>query len=75
MSMFSGWLDLNEKYSCTISQLVLAWTAAQPTVSHVLCGSKTVLQSIENAAAGSVNIDSADIKRMEDDLIALDSPD
>ena len=75
MSLFSGWHDLNEKYTCTISQLVLAWTAAQPTVSHVLCGSKTVDQSIENAAAGSLNIDSADIKRMEDDLIALDSPD
>ena len=38
------------------------------TVSHVLCGSKTVDQSIENATAGNLNIASADIKRMEDDL-------
>ena len=74
-SMFSGWKDLQEKYDCTTSQLVLAWTAAQPAVTHVLCGSKTVAQSIENSKAGRLVLEPVDIERVEEDLIALDGQD
>jgi methylglyoxal reductase len=74
LDMFAGWADLSEKYRCTIAQLVIAWTAAQPGTTHVLCGTRTVEQGIENAGAGAFELDSGDIQRIRDDVIALGDP-
>jgi methylglyoxal reductase len=74
LDMFAGWADLTEKYCCTIAQLVIAWTAAQPGATHVLCGTRTVEQGIENAEAGAVELDHDDIQRIRDDAIALGDP-
>lgn len=41
-------------YDCSLSQLVIAWTLAQPAVTHVLSGMRTREQAVENAAAGRV---------------------
>ena len=38
LGLLASWEDLTRKYACTLSQLVIAWTAAQPGVTHVLCG-------------------------------------
>lgn len=35
-----------------LTQLVIAWTAAQPGITHVLCGARTAREARENAAAG-----------------------
>ena len=40
----------------TIGQLVIAWTVAQPGVTHALVGARTPQQAIENAKAGSVEL-------------------
>ena len=74
LDMFAGWTDLMDKYSCTVSQLTIAWTAAQPGATHVLCGTRTVEQGIENAGAGAVKLNPDDIQRIDDDLIALGDP-
>ena len=37
LNMFSLWEDLLDKYSCSIAQLTLAWSAAQPGATHILC--------------------------------------
>jgi len=74
LDMFAGWADLTEKYSCTLAQLVIAWTAAQPGATHVLCGTRTVEQGIENAEAGALELDPDDIQRLRDDAIALGDP-
>jgi len=74
LDMFAGWVDLKEKYSCTIAQLVIAWTAAQPGATHVLCGTRTVKQGIDNAGAGALELDPAEVQRMRDDVIALGDP-
>jgi len=74
LDMFAGWTDLTEKYCCTLAQLVIAWTAAQPGATHVLCGTRTVEQGIENADAGAVELDPDDIQRIRDDAIALGDP-
>jgi methylglyoxal reductase len=74
LDMLDGWSDLCEKYDCTLAQLVIAWTAAQPGATHVLCGTRTVEQGIQNAAAGALELDPDDVVRMRDDAIGLGEP-
>ncbi len=72
--MFAGWADLTEKHDCSIGQLTIAWTAAQPGSTHVLCGTRTVEQGIENAGAGSVELAAEEVQRIRDDVIILGDP-
>ena len=74
LDMFAGWTDLTEKYDCSISQLTVAWTAAQTGATHVLCGIRTVEQAIENACAGALELEADDVQRVRDDLTALGDP-
>jgi len=64
LKMLEGWKGLAEKYKCTMAQLVIACTAAQAGVTHVLCGARRVEQAVENAAAGIVVLEAGDVKRM-----------
>ena len=43
-----------ERHQATVPQLVIAWTAAQPGMTCVLCGARDPQQAIENAAAGDI---------------------
>lgn len=43
-----------ERHQATIAQLVIAWTAAQPGMTCVLCGARDPQQAIENATAGRI---------------------
>ena len=74
LDMLVGWKGLTEKYHVTLAQLVVAWTAAQPGVTHVLCGARTTAQITETAAAGDLKIDPKDLKKMRDDALALGRP-
>lgn len=74
LDMLAGWNGLTEKYACTLAQLVIAWTAAQPGITHVLCGARTADQAKQNAGAGALQLDPADIARMRNDAIALGDP-
>lgn len=74
LDMFAGWADLIEKYDCTIAQLVIAWTAAQPGATHVLCGTRNVKQGIDNAGAGTIELNPGDVQRMRDGVIGLGDP-
>ena len=74
LDMFAGWADLTEKYDCTIAQLTIAWTAAQHGATHVLCGIRTVEQGIQNAGAGTLELEADDIGRIRSDLLALGDP-
>ena len=74
LDMLAGWRVLTEKYSCNLAQLVTAWTAAQPGVTHVLCGARTCGQITQTAAAADIDLVTADIQRMRDDAIALGNP-
>jgi aryl-alcohol dehydrogenase-like predicted oxidoreductase len=47
-----------QRHKATIGQLVIAWTAAQPGLTCVLCGARDAEQAIENAAAGSIELSS-----------------
>ena len=74
LDVFAGWADLTEKHDCAIAQLTIAWTAAQLGSTHVLCGTRTVEQGIQNAGAGAVQLDSDEVQRIRDDLIRLGDP-
>jgi methylglyoxal reductase len=74
LDLLDSWMDLTGKYSCTLSQLVIAWTAAQPGVTHVLAGGRTVEQVKENAKAGELALEPADVARIRKDVIGLGEP-
>lgn len=57
---------LRENYSATYSQLVLAWTIAQPGVTHALTGIRRPEQAYENAKAADIQLTEADLKLIEE---------
>jgi methylglyoxal reductase len=74
LRLVAGWTDLTSKYGCTLAQLVLAWTAAQPGVTHVLAGARTEIQLRDNAKAADVQIQADDLARIRQDIEALGEP-
>ncbi|MGA2500715.1 MAG: aldo/keto reductase, partial [Tepidisphaeraceae bacterium] len=60
-----------EKYRCTLAQLVLAWTAAQPGVTHVLAGARRPAQIKETAIGGAIKIIAEDAARIRAAVLAL----
>ena len=74
LDLLASWRDLTDKYACTLSQLVIAWTAAQPGVTHVLAGGRNIAQVTENAKAGELNLETADLARIHKDVMALGEP-
>lgn len=74
LDLMATWGDLTKKYSCTVAQLVLAWTAAQAGVTHVLCGARRPEQILETAKAGDVALEPADLLRIRQDVEALGEP-
>ncbi|MDO8539943.1 MAG: aldo/keto reductase [Opitutaceae bacterium] len=74
LDLLASWQDLTDKYACTVAQLVIAWTAAQLGVTHVLVGGRNLAQVTENAKAGSLSLSAADAKRIRQDVTALGEP-
>jgi len=74
LDMLSGWQDLTEKYHCTLTQLVIAWTVMQPGISFALVGARHPEQVRENAGAGSIELSAEDSARMRRDVEALGQP-
>ena len=74
LDLLAGWKDLTDQYACTMAQLVLAWTAAQPGVTHVLAGGRNPAQIAENARASELTLSPADLARMRKDVIDLGQP-
>lgn len=74
LALLAGWKDLTETYRCTLAQLVVAWTAAQPGVTHVLCGARRTEQIVETATGGSLELPPAVLQRMRKDVAGLGQP-
>jgi methylglyoxal reductase len=74
LDLLARWKELMDKYSCTLAQLVIAWTAAQPGVTHVLAGGRNLAQVTENARAGELKLAPEDIKRVRENVLALGEP-
>ena len=74
LDLLDGWRPLCEAHNCTLAQLVLAWTLAQPGVTHVLAGARKPHHIRETAAAADLEIPAADLDRLTRDLDALGEP-
>jgi aryl-alcohol dehydrogenase-like predicted oxidoreductase len=53
-----------EKYKATLAQVVIALTALQRGITHVLVGARDAVQARENASAGSLEFSAEDVKAM-----------
>jgi aryl-alcohol dehydrogenase-like predicted oxidoreductase len=71
IAVVNGWRSLAEKYNCSVAQLVIAWTIAQPGLTCALCGARKESNIIENAGAGSILIGVEDMASMRADVEAL----
>jgi methylglyoxal reductase len=49
-----------EAHGATPAQVMIAWTLAQPGMTHALCGARNPEQARENAAAGRLRLTQAD---------------
>ncbi|MCL4178058.1 MAG: aldo/keto reductase [Verrucomicrobia bacterium] len=74
LELLASWKPLTDQYACTLAQLVIAWTAAQPGVTHVLAGGRNLAQVTENARAGELTLAAEDLARIRRDVIALGEP-
>jgi methylglyoxal reductase len=74
LDLLEGWKPLCETHNCTLAQLVLAWTLAQPGVTHVLAGARKHHHIRETAAAANITLPPTDLARITADLNALGTP-
>ena len=71
IDMLDGWSDLTRKYDAALSQIVIAWTVAQPGISHALCGARKLKHAEENIKGGSIQLTKDDLTRMRMDVERL----
>jgi aryl-alcohol dehydrogenase-like predicted oxidoreductase len=57
--------ELAASKGCTIPQLVLAWTIAQPAITSAIIGPRTLEQAQDNIGAVSVQITAEDMARID----------
>jgi methylglyoxal reductase len=74
LELLAGWSDLTGKYGCTLAQLTIAWTAARPGITHVLCGARNAAQALDNAAAGDLSLEATDQDRIGKDIESMGLP-
>ena len=53
-----------EKYGATLPQIVIALTARQPGITHVLVGARDATQARENAGGGCLDLSANDVREM-----------
>jgi methylglyoxal reductase len=56
LTMLDEFRPIAEAHDITLAQLAIAWTAAQPGCTHVLCGARSPEQVRENAVGGEVEL-------------------
>ncbi len=65
LAMLADFQPVADRHGITLAQLAIAWTVAQPGVTHALCGARNPQQAKENAAAGDVVLGDDDIATIE----------
>ncbi len=74
IDMLAGWTELTEKYGCSQAQLTIAWTLAQPGLTHTLCGARRIDQIVDTAQAADIDLAEEDVARIRSDVEALGQP-
>ena len=65
LAMLEQFRPLCDKYSCTLTKLIVAWTAARSEQMNVLCGARKIRHVEENAGGGDLILDPADFQFMD----------
>lgn len=69
LARVNGLLDrlrpIAERHGATLGQLAVAWTVAQPGVSHALVGARSVAQAVENAKAGAIDLSADELAEID----------
>ena len=67
------WAPLCQKYDCSMTQLVISWTAAQGNGRNVnvLCGARKLHQIEENAKGGDIVLETVDVASMRKEAEAI----
>ena len=52
-------------HGASVAELVIAWTLRQPGITFALCGARNPEQAKENARAGAIVLDAADLERID----------
>ena len=71
LDILAGWKKYLEKYECSYSNLVIAFTANMMEGLHILGGARKPEQIEDNAKALGVCLDEADIVQMKKDIEIL----
>ena len=58
-------VELADEKGCPLSQLALAWNAAQPGVTAPIIGPRTMEQLVDNLACVSLRLDAAELARID----------
>jgi methylglyoxal reductase len=64
LAMLDKMRPFAEKHQLTLAQLVIAWTVAQPGLTHALVGARSTHQAEENAAAGAVTLSREELETL-----------
>jgi len=64
LAMLEKMRPIAEKHTLTLAQLVIAWTVAQPGLTHALVGARNAQQAQENATAGNVNLSREEVETL-----------
>jgi aryl-alcohol dehydrogenase-like predicted oxidoreductase len=68
--MLDQFRPIAERHGITLAQLAIAWTVAQPGLTHALCGARNARQAEENAAAGDIELSESELKTMNEIIAA-----
>lgn len=71
-NMLDSYKDIAETHGISLAQLTIAWSILQPGCSHALVGARTPEQVIENAKAGTVELSSEELGRINKAVAALE---
>jgi len=53
------------RHHASVAEVVIAWTLRQPGITFALCGARNPEQARENARAGALTLDAADLDRID----------
>lgn len=59
---------------CTVAQMVIAWTIAQPGITSAIVGARTPAQVEENVGAGGVHLETRELTAIHQAFVGLDKP-
>ncbi len=66
--MLNTFQPIAEKYGVSIAQLIIALTATQRGITHMLIGARNAKQAEENALGGSITLSDEDVQFMQEKI-------